>query len=280
MRRYPRAIAILGITLGATTAFGFGTLPVRTGFDTGPEGWTLPVSVDWRLGGNPGGMLYGSLDEPTNTTAIADASPAYLGDLSPLDGIGALLYDHRKFSPGGGTILSYAPHLAFMSGPGGAASWRGSFGPTSGETDWVNVSVPLRQADWSVTSGTWPAILANVTKLSIELELESSTLDPDDKNGLDNVILTLLGDANLNGRIDRDDVALTDRGAAMNLSGWSNGDFNGDHVVNAQDYAILDNSFSRQPPVPEPLLGTVPEPSAVACVLGLAVSLRTGRRRR
>jgi hypothetical protein len=89
---------------------------------------------------------------------------------------------------------------------------------------------------------------------------------------------TLPGDANRNGRIDPDDFALTDRGFAKSLTGWTNGDFNADNVVNAADYAILDASAAAAP-APSSLV--VPEPAsfARAAILLAAIAPATARRR-
>jgi hypothetical protein len=65
------------------------------------------------------------------------------------------------------------------------------------------------------------------------------------------------GDANQDGRITTDDFALIDRGMARHLAGWTNGDFNGDNVVNSQDYLILDQAYLAQ-------TGAGPSPAMLA----------------
>jgi hypothetical protein len=55
---------------------------------------------------------------------------------------------------------------------------------------------------------------------------------------------TVAGDVNLNGAVDGDDYALTDRAFARNTANphWLNGDFDYDGVLGAGDYLLLDTS--------------------------------------
>ncbi|HZZ42831.1 MAG TPA: CotH kinase family protein [Tepidisphaeraceae bacterium] len=68
---------------------------------------------------------------------------------------------------------------------------------------------------------------------------------------------TLAGDANMDGRINSDDYALTDRGLAKGLTNWISGDFNYDAVINSTDLAILDGTYTVPTP-PAPLITTAP----------------------
>ena len=52
------------------------------------------------------------------------------------------------------------------------------------------------------------------------------------------------GDANGDGLLTADDYALLDRGLAMGLSGWSNGDFDASGVVDVPDYLIIDRALA------------------------------------
>ena len=110
----------------------------------------------------------------------------------------------------------------------------------------------------------------------------------------------LPGDANVNGKVDRDDFTLIDRGYAKHLTGWSNGDFNADGTIDAKDYQVIDMYYVAQTGAFDPdLLATreaqfgpdyaadlaafVPEPSSAACVLaatGIAATRRRCRRPR
>ena len=60
-------------------------------------------------------------------------------------------------------------------------------------------------------------------------------------SGLQNLSV---GDANMDGVINAEDYAAIDNGFNMALTGWSNGDFNGDGVVNGDDYSLIDNAYN------------------------------------
>jgi Dockerin type I domain len=53
------------------------------------------------------------------------------------------------------------------------------------------------------------------------------------------------GDVNGDGLLNADDYALIDRGYAAGLTGHVNGDLNGDGVVNAADFLIIDTAFAK-----------------------------------
>jgi hypothetical protein len=113
------------------------------------------------------------------------------------------------------------------------------------------------------------------------------------------ILRTYYGDANADGRLDADDYALTDRGMATGLTGWSNGDFNYDGAVNQDDYLLLDrgaaltggNALSAEllatrearfgSDYVTALIASVPEPSlaAFAAAVPLAAGCRRRRRR-
>jgi autotransporter-associated beta strand protein len=111
---------------------------------------------------------------------------------------------------------------------------------------------------------------------------------------------TWYGDANFNGRVDRDDYALLDRGRSKGLTGWNNGDFNYSGTITTADYLLIDRSFLLQsgtlapdfrtllaeresqfgPDYAAALLTSVPEPSSLLAACGLALPLVRRRRRR
>lgn len=66
----------------------------------------------------------------------------------------------------------------------------------------------------------------------------------------------ITGDTNLDGVLDYQDFQNLNNGLTNNLTGWANGDLNGDGVVNADDFAIFQYNFAlygtNTPPVPEP----------------------------
>src|SRR3954470_14446097 len=140
-------------------------------FGTDADGWTLDGSpaenFSWQsTDGNPGGFI--RFVDNLNPGSNFVAPPKFLGNWSALNGTGQLTYDFRVFSTGG-SVFSNGPYAVFLSGPGGAASWSGA---TPGQaTPWIGITVPIQQSAWSVTSGNWSDLLANVTSLQIVGEL-------------------------------------------------------------------------------------------------------------
>jgi hypothetical protein len=119
----------------------------------------------------------------------------------------------------------------------------------------------------------------------------------------DNARLMTPGDVNSDGKIDRDDLALTDRGYARYTAGaiaagaaqWEDGDFNGDHAVDSTDYLMMDTAFAKSGGGLSPdllverqaqfgtdyvqaLVAAVPEPGAGALLL-VGSAAPAGRRR-
>ena len=84
-------------------------------------------------------------------------------------------------------------------------------------------------------------------------------------------------------------------GSTRGLTGWQNGDFNYDGVVNGDDYTLIDNAFNTQGSVsfasasagPTEMIASdtaqvaaaVPEPGSAALISILAASLLTRKRR-
>jgi autotransporter-associated beta strand protein len=109
---------------------------------------------------------------------------------------------------------------------------------------------------------------------------------------------TYYGDANLNGDVDPDDYALTDRGIATGLTGWQNGDFDySGGAPDAADYMLLDKSFAANGGILSPdllsqrgarfgadyvsaLVASVPEPTSLMAVAAGMLALAGRRRRR
>jgi len=156
-------------------------------FDADLEGWTCDTSgCSWvATGGNPDGHL--RFDEGGDGTTEAIAAVTFWGDWSDLDGVGNIYYDHSIISEGTG-VYGYDPYYVRIAGPGGSAEWEGD--TPSGATGWVLITVPLVESEWTVTSGTWSALLADVTDLRIRVELVKNSGGANDEvDGIDNVCL-------------------------------------------------------------------------------------------
>lgn len=160
-----RWLFVLFLTVGWASQAG--ALSFST-FDSGLDGWTgadirFVVSI-----GNPAGAL--EFQETYRANATYALAPAkFLGDWSALDGTGDISYDHRVpllFSPGFyGAAVEREIRLA---GPGGAATWIGSL--PAFNSSFVTVTAPLSESAWTVTSGTWQGLLANVTSFELRVD--------------------------------------------------------------------------------------------------------------
>ncbi len=60
------------------------------------------------------------------------------------------------------------------------------------------------------------------------------------------VKFTYFGDATLDGTVASTDYSRIDYGYLEHLTGWLNGDFNNDGIVNGSDYTLIDNAFNTQ----------------------------------
>lgn len=84
----------------------------------------------------------------------------------------------------------------------------------------------------------------------------------------------LPGDTNMDGTVDSTDLTALMNGEANHLTGWVNGDFNQDGVINADDWALFDYGVALS----NQAAASVPEPAAVSIML-IAGTL-IGRRRK
>ncbi len=187
MNYYLRSLFMLCGALGASVAAPVAHAAVVTDFSTGFEGWTSSDStgLSWQsAGGNPGGFVgFTDLGPADGGQLIAPA--AYLGDWSAADGVGSLSLDMILFDLGTG--VPFTTPTVIISGPGGSASWSGPV-PT-GTFGWTNFVASVSVGSWSVSSGAWLALLANVTELRVNISAATSTASPGEVTGVDNIIL-------------------------------------------------------------------------------------------
>lgn len=174
--------AVLACAACATPVLG----QAESTFGSGLDGWTSTSGVTWEsTGGNPGGYLR-FFDSGPSTGGQIIAPAKFLGDLTPLNNVGSLNYDYRVFA---GTPNFQT--AAQLSGPGGIAVWNESL-VTTGTTGWDALVAPLSQSNWNVVSGTWSALLADVTELRIFLPNASTAIET---TGADNIRLVLTASA-------------------------------------------------------------------------------------
>jgi hypothetical protein len=129
-------------------------------------------------------------DQSTVQTLVyAPLASGFLGNLSGLNNVGVISYDDKIIEET--DFESVSPYQIELTGPGGDAVWTGPLPSLSADdtTDWVHLSAPLIEADWTINSGSWDALLADVTQLSINIELVKGGTAPNgiDKEGIDNV---------------------------------------------------------------------------------------------
>jgi hypothetical protein len=158
-------------------------------FNTNLDGWTsnTPSQISWsKTGGNPGGFVL--FEDETGDWTVLDAPAKFLGNYSALNNFGTISFDHKIIAETG--IQSLSPYEIDLSGPGGSATWTGA--TPKGVTGWLTLNVPLVQSDWTINSGTWTGLLADVTQLQIPIELVTNDAIPGDTDheGIDNVILS------------------------------------------------------------------------------------------
>ncbi len=103
------------------------------------------------------------------------------------------------------------------------------------------------------------------------------------------VMNTYFGDANLDGTVDGDDFLRFDIGIDQSLTGWVNGDFNYDGVVDRDnDYSVLVDAYFANGGLQSPELDeimariearSVPEPASVTLLAGAAAGMLLRRKR-
>lgn len=105
-----------------------------------------------------------------------------------------------------------------------------------------------------------------------------------DQIDLETLVVTILnsfaGDANLNGSVSTDDLAILAGNFGASNRGWATGDFNADGNVGTPDLAILAGNFGQGlPPVQVATTPLVPEPASLALIAfgGLFVAQRRQR---
>lgn len=173
-------VALLFLIPGKADAFF-----IASTFDSDFDGWTAnrPSEVSWQSsGGNPGGYLRHVDDSALPTDIFAPSK--FLGDWSSAKDIGSISFDHRIFQTG--VLNAILPYEIGISG--GANSAILNFTPATGATDWVTLTAPLTESEWSVT-GSWDDLLSSVDQLRIKMEYVSSVGSSFDINGIDNIVL-------------------------------------------------------------------------------------------
>ncbi|GIK32730.1 MAG: PEP-CTERM sorting domain-containing protein [Armatimonadetes bacterium] len=115
------------------------------------------------------------------------AAPSkFLGDWSGLSGFGKVSYDIKiNVRPGDGQPN---PFEMWLIGPGGSLRWTSPGVDTT--TDWITIQAKLDPEDWTVDSGSFEGVLADVQQFRIRVRMFSNT-DFSQVNGFDNVVVAV-----------------------------------------------------------------------------------------
>ncbi len=196
MKAMPKALIVFAVVLGpmcffsAFEAAGQVQVPVCSTFDADMDGWGFSPAAEftWEsTDGNPGG--YVRFEDSTGDTGFGYAPEKFLGDWSDLNGAGYISFDHQIFQTGhlgNGGIARY--EINIRSGSENVGMWQGRVPDSIGS--WKRKVAPLIESRWSVTKGSWTALLADVTEVKIRVEMVDNDNSPDrDIVGIDNVCL-------------------------------------------------------------------------------------------
>jgi hypothetical protein len=155
---------------------------VSTTFDADLDGWlvTGDNSTQWQAtGGNPDGCLDVN-DLATGQLNWAIAPSRYHGDWTGATTADSISVDYLldRLS---GSFLSNPTFI--LSGPGGRAE---SAEITPPELVWTTSTVTLDPNEWTVTSGDWASLMANVTSVRVGGEFVNGS----EELLIDNVVLS------------------------------------------------------------------------------------------
>lgn len=163
---------------------------VISDFDDGTsQGWTLNSNIPTggflqllTSGGNPGGYIQ-FIDQGSSSALapVMDAPSSYLGDYTSVGS--SLQFEFDLKIEQAFTTNSFGP-LITLSGPGGTANFTDMRTPT---TAWQHYVVSINESAWTVTSGSWNALFADVTSLSVHIDVLAG-LGKD--SGIDNFAIT------------------------------------------------------------------------------------------
>jgi PKD repeat protein len=151
----------------------------------GFDGWTFPNSggvTNVSSGGNPG--RYIQISDGSNIT-YAVAPPKFLGNWSLLDNHAAEVYVDFKITSYSGTLL-VPDFFIKISGPGGEAKIPGSDIITNAYNKWYTLAFPVESSSWTLVSGDWNALLANVT----DVRLTAEFINGSETIGMDNFCIS------------------------------------------------------------------------------------------
>lgn len=140
-------------------------------FDADLDDWSFRGTggANFQLNtGNSGGCA--RIVVPATPGAVARAPAGYVGDWSRLDGVGRLGLDLR-IGTSTGAVPAALPLLRLVSSAGIAEYVIAASDLPVGPRTWKRFNVPLRASAWTVRSGSWAAILADVDECEVPLDV-------------------------------------------------------------------------------------------------------------
>jgi len=222
---------------------------VSSSFDVDLDGWRISGdnSAVWQtLGGNPGGCL------DVNDLAIGEGNWAiaprkFLGDWSAFTSADTIFFDIYELNTSGGEWN--IGHHVIIEGPGGAAWADAPEVPAPPPTGvWLRGRISFDPACWTIISGNWESLIANITSVRILAELVVG----EEETWLDNIRLSSSPSAIFNPCLENTfNVAGTGDWSFENTAGVSNpgSGGNGAGFLQISDKTTGVNSYGFAPPV-------------------------------
>jgi PKD repeat protein len=146
---------------------------VITDFENGTyDGWYFENASSTSIvtsDGNPG--TYCRVNDLAGELSVGIAPPKFLGDWTQLDDNAAIIIDIRTNQ----TVTVDIEYFIKISGPGGEAML--PVDPTMADAynQWKTFVYMIDETGWTMNSGTWNALLANVEELRIAMEYSDNT---------------------------------------------------------------------------------------------------------
>jgi autotransporter-associated beta strand protein len=226
------------------------------------------------ISANIGANVTGLLQDATNVTMTLTGSNTYTGGTSVTSGklvLGSATAfpNNTALAVSSGATVQIAnngtgtpsvPVLSSLSNSGNIDIANNAMVIHNGSIGTINAEVAsaYNNGAWNgtntgigiITSSTAAANTTHLTAVGVATNLstfEGASVSPTDVL----VKYTYYGDALLTGSVTSADYAQIDngflsQGSADPLTGWQNGDFNYDNVINGSDYTLIDNAFNMQ----------------------------------
>jgi autotransporter-associated beta strand protein len=226
------------------------------------------------ISANIGANVTGLLQDATNVTMTLTGSNTYTGGTSVTSGklvVGSATAfpNNTALAVSSGATVQIAnngtgtpsvPVLSSLSNSGNIDIANNAMVIHNGSIGTINAEVAsaYNNGAWNgtntgigiITSSTAAANTTHLTAVGVATNLstfEGASVSPTDVL----VKYTYYGDALLTGSVTSADYAQIDngflsQGSADPLTGWQNGDFNYDNVINGSDYTLIDNAFNMQ----------------------------------